>query len=103
MHQYSIKQPLLYKDQESQKTLMCGALRDLVPFVQFKKREKHPWSSVNFSKINTPPWLFFTFFKLQKWYQIAQRITNVLFIYHRITLNKKVTCSLLNKRQFTIA
>ena len=24
----------------------CGALRDLVPFVQFKKREKHPWRSV---------------------------------------------------------
>ena len=21
---------------------ICGALRDLVPFVQFKKREKHP-------------------------------------------------------------
>ena len=30
---------------------ICGALRDLVPFVQFKKREKHPWKSVNFSKI----------------------------------------------------
>ena len=29
---------------------MCGALRDLVPFLQFKKREKHPWRSVNFSK-----------------------------------------------------
>ena len=28
-----------------------GALRDLVPFVQFKKREKHPWRSVNFSKV----------------------------------------------------
>ena len=28
-----------------------GALRDLVPFVQFKKREKHPWRGVNFSKI----------------------------------------------------
>ena len=28
---------------------MCGALSDLVPFVQFKKREKHPWRSVNFS------------------------------------------------------
>ena len=27
------------------------ALRDLVPFVQFKKREKHPWRSVNFSKV----------------------------------------------------
>ena len=33
---------------------MCDALRDLVSFVQFKKREKHP----------TPPWMFFTFFKL---------------------------------------
>ena len=44
---------------------VCGALPNLVPFVQFKKREKHPWRSVNFSKvagdgcnftkINTPP------------------------------------------------
>ena len=25
----------------------CGTL----PFVQFKKREKHPWRSVNFSKV----------------------------------------------------
>ena len=25
-------------------------LRDLVPFVQFKKREKHPWLSSAFSK-----------------------------------------------------
>ena len=23
----------------------------LVPFVQFKKREKHPWGSVTFSKV----------------------------------------------------
>ena len=29
----------------------CNALRDLVPFVQFKKREKHPRRSVNFSKV----------------------------------------------------
>ena len=29
----------------------CDALRDLVPFVQFKKREKHPWRSVTFSKV----------------------------------------------------
>ena len=28
----------------------CGALRDLLPFVQFKKRVKHPWRSVNFIK-----------------------------------------------------
>ena len=30
---------------------ICDTLRDLVPFVQFKKREKHPWRSVNFSKV----------------------------------------------------
>ena len=63
--------------------IMCDAWRDLVPFVQFKKREKHPWRSVNFSvacnftKINTPPWVFFKFFKLYKWHQIEQRTTSV--------------------------
>ena len=31
-------------------TILCDALRDLVPFVQFKKREKHSWRSVTFSK-----------------------------------------------------
>ena len=30
---------------------ICDALRNLVAFVQFKKREKHRWGSVNFSKI----------------------------------------------------
>ena len=28
-----------------------------------------------FTKINTSPWVFFTYFKLYKWYQIAQSIT----------------------------
>ena len=32
------------------------------------------WAS-SFTKINTPPWVFFTFFKLYKWYRIAHRIT----------------------------
>ena len=41
----------------------------------FKNVKKHPWRSVTFStKSNTPPWVFFMFFKLHKWYQIAQRI-----------------------------
>ena len=31
----------------------CDALRDLVPFVQFKKSEKHQRRSVKFSKIKT--------------------------------------------------
>ena len=30
---------------------ICDALRNLVPFAQFKKREKHPWRSVTFSKV----------------------------------------------------
>ena len=28
------------------------ALRDLVPIEQFKKREKHPWRSITFSKVS---------------------------------------------------
>ena len=58
-----------------------GALRDLVAFEEIRKREKHPWASVNliklqalacnFTKINTPPWVFFTFLKLYKCSQIA--------------------------------
>ena len=31
--------------------LKYDALRDLVPFVELKKREKHPWRRVNFSKV----------------------------------------------------
>ena len=30
---------------------ICDALRVLVQSVQFKKREKHPWRSVIFSKV----------------------------------------------------
>ena len=30
---------------------ICDALRNLLSFVQFRKREKHPWRSVTFSKI----------------------------------------------------
>ena len=68
------------------KRLICNALHNLVLFVKILKSEKHSSRSVNFSKvackpatkINTPPWVFFTFFKLYKWYQIAQRTT---FVY----------------------
>ena len=44
-------------------------LRDLVPVIEFKKREKHPWTMSN-----TPLWVMLTFFKFYKWYQIAQSI-----------------------------
>ena len=32
----------------------CDALRDLVPFVQFKTGEKHSWRSNTFSKVAGP-------------------------------------------------
>ena len=56
---------------------ICDILSNLVLFVQFKKREKHPWKSITFSQPAT--WVFFTFFKLYKWYEIAQRITFMWF------------------------
>ena len=31
--------------------ITCDALRHLVPFVQFKKREKHPWKIVTFGRV----------------------------------------------------
>ena len=48
---------------------ICDALRNLVPFVPFKKSEKHPWRSATFkksigcyfAKSSTPTWVFFTF------------------------------------------
>ena len=42
---------ILFSPGEELQTYICGALRDLVPFVQFKKREKHSWRSVSFSKV----------------------------------------------------
>ena len=30
---------------------ICGALRDLATCAHFKKREKHPWRNVTFSKV----------------------------------------------------
>ena len=40
----------------------------------------------NFTKSNTPPWMFFTFLKLYRWYQIAQHIllTKISFCIFKI-------------------
>ena len=75
--------------------VIFDVLRNLVPFVQIKKREKHPWRSVTFSKVagfclkvtkgNTPLWVFSKFFKLYKWFQIAQ-LTNQ---NHTISINNQ--------------
>ena len=36
----------------------------------------------NFTKSNTPPWVFSTFFKLYKWYQIVQSISIILSTFY---------------------
>ena len=47
---------------------ICDVLRDLVPFIQFIKREKHPWRSVTFSKV--------TGLKITLLYECSSRILN---------------------------
>ena len=67
--------------------IICDALHDLVPFVQFKKREKHPWRSCS-----PPPWVFFTFLKLYKRYQIAQRTAFVTaFVNNGVIKNIQIS------------
>ena len=83
---------------------ICDTLRNFLPFVQFKIREKHPWGSVllvklqakagNFTKSNFPPWLFFMLFKLCKWYQIARSVSgkfeylrNGIWLFHETKKN----------------
>ena len=49
-------------------------LRHFVPVTQRKKREKHPWRSATFSKVDASPWVFFTFLDLHKSYKITKAI-----------------------------
>ena len=57
--------------------IICGALRDLVPFVQFKKREKHPWRSVNFSKVAGA---MYHIWKIQRNYGLCSQGANKFFL-----------------------
>ena len=54
--------------------LKCDALRDLVPFVQLKKLEKHPWRSVILSK-NTG-WSLYIYLKLTLLHGYFSRFLN---------------------------
>ena len=40
-----------------------------------------------FTKSNTPPWMFFTFPKFYKWYQITQRIILKLTTSDKVILD----------------
>ena len=48
----------------------------------------------NFTKCYTPPWVFFAFFKLYKWYQIVQSIT---FALRRLQTSYRVYSGRINK------
>ena len=45
--------------------IICDALHDLVPFVQFKKCEKHPWRSCRLLKVTLLHGCFSRFLNLQ--------------------------------------
>ena len=73
--------------------ILCDMLRDLVLFVQFKKREKHPYRSITVSKISLQlyqKWhssMGVSHVKLYKWCQIAQSIWYTLSMN---VLSKKI-------------
>ena len=64
--------------------IICDTLRDLVPFVQFKRGENAHGGVLlkvcNCTKLNTPPWVFSTFFKLYRRYHIAQNILETILL-----------------------
>ena len=47
----------------------------------------------NFTKSNTPPWVFFTFFKLDKWTN-GTKLRNASHIYAYIYINNVYKCVL---------
>ena len=65
----------------------CVALGDLVPFVQMYRLLA--W---NFTRSHTPPWVFFPFFKLYKWYQILQNMTYTFSARIKISWRKSFSC-----------
>ena len=48
----------------------------------------------NFIKINTPPWVFFMFLKLHKWYQIVRRTTYLSssILYFQLSIMCRKQC-----------
>ena len=62
---------------------ICDALRDLVPFAQFEKREKHPWRSVNFS--HSSMGVFHDFQIVQ---MVPNRATHHIFLFWQGTYLK---------------
>ena len=81
---------------------LCDAFRDLMPFVQFEKREKDPWRSVTFykvagclqfSKSNTPSCFFFHVFLIV---QIVPKCAKRLIYIYQLWANSLDTSCLLS-------
>ena len=77
---WDIKIYVLYPFHNSLFVMLCTIWYHLY---NLKKRQKHSWrsdtSACNLPKSITSSWVFFTFFKLCKWYQIAQGIAHFVF------------------------
>ena len=98
---------ILYSLRQTKYGNICDVLRYLEPFVQFKNvKGSHGgvllihgcfsrlWNcangiACNFTKSNTLPWVFFTFSKFYRWYQIAQRITYLGCYQYISVINSK--------------
>ena len=75
----------------------CDALRDLVPFVQLKKREKYPWKCAtlrkvtfsNFTKSNSPLRVFFKFLNCTNSIKSrkASQIIYAVYLYSPLVFN----------------
>ena len=68
--------------------MICDALRDLLPVVQFEKREKRLWrgdilvklqAACNFTQSFTPSWVFFTlnYTNVTKFYKVSHMMKEI--------------------------
>ena len=67
------------------------------------KNVKNTHSEVLVTKSNAPPWVFFTLFKLYKWYQIMESITYKHFFSFRLMRKIKkggnaIICDIENRK-----
>lgn len=74
-----IMQWYLSSEGSRQTKILNDASHNLVSFSQFKKGKNTYGVGLFLVKLehNGPPSVFFMFFKLQKWYKIAQNVTNI--------------------------
>ena len=74
-----------------------GALRNLVAFVQFKKREKHPWNPNNDTSSSNPIYVRVNLVLIRQLHDILESM-NVLHIHLDCICNGKLTGSLKAKQ-----